>query len=279
MPIELPPDIAAHSDRNPEPQNSQLFKLITVVIGFILALSLALPRVVDGLVWAMPPSLEQQLGTVIAPVYESMGTSAPNQVALQKLLDRLVAELPSPQRERTYKLIYVDDGTVNAAAIPGDRVLVFRGLVDQADSENELAMVLGHELGHFANRDHLRGLGQKLLLQLTLGWLMGDVGSLQTIATSGVLALNEAQFSQHQETQADEVGLTLLHRFYGHVAGATDFFERLGQQDKTTIDWLSSHPAPVQRVEGLRSLIRQRGYQLLAKKPLESTLTKSRSEK
>jgi predicted Zn-dependent protease len=272
MPIELPPDIAAPSDRNPPPQNSQFFKLVTLVISLILVLSLALPRVVDLLVWNMPLGLEQQLGNVMGPAYDAMGTDSPSQIALQKLLDRLVAELPSPQRDRKYKLIYVDNETVNAAAIPGDRVLVFRGLVAQAESENELTMVLGHELGHFANRDHLRGLGQQLLLQLTLGWFMGDVGSLQTIATSGVVALNEAQFSQQQERQADELGLTLLHGLYGHGAGATDFFDRMSRQDNSTVDWLDSHPAPARRVERLRDLIQQRGYPLKSKKALDSVL-------
>ncbi len=229
---------------------------------------------VDVLVWNLPLGIEQQLGNVMAPAYDRMGTNAPSQVALQKLLDRLVAELPSPQRERQYKLIYIDNETVNAGAVPGDRVLVFRGLVAQSESENELMMVLGHELGHFANRDHLRGLGQQLLLQLTLGWLMGDVGSLQTIATSGVVALNEAQFSQQQERQADELGLTLLQKRYGHAAGATDFFDRMSQQNESKTDWLDSHPAPARRVETLRDLIRQRGYQVGPKTNLDPLLIK-----
>jgi predicted Zn-dependent protease len=273
MPIELPPGIAAPSDRNPPPSNGQLFKLVTLVISLILVVSLALPRVVDMLVWNLPLGIEQQLGNVMAPAYDAMGTNSPSQVALQELLDRLVAELPSPQRDRKYKLIYIDDDTVNAAAVPGDRVLIFRGLVDQSESENELTMVMGHELGHFANRDHLRGLGQQLLLQLTLGWLMGDVGSLQTIATSGVVALNEAQFSQHQETQADEVGLTLLQGLYGHAAGAIDFFDRMGQKNQSTVDWLDSHPAPARRVETLRDLIQKRGYPLKPKTSLDPILT------
>jgi predicted Zn-dependent protease len=272
MPIELPPDIAAPSDRNPPPNSGHFFKLMTLVISLILVISLALPRVVDVLVWNMPLGIEQQLGNVMAPAYDRMGADSPRQVAIQTLLNRLVAELPSPQRERQYKLIYIDDNTVNAGAVPGDRVLVFRGLVDQTESENELMMVLGHELGHFANRDHLRGLGQKLLLQLTLGWLMGDVGSLQTIATSGVVALNEAQFSQHQETQADELGLTLLQGLYGHAAGATDFFDRMSQQNQASIDWLDSHPAPARRVEELRDLIRRRGYPVKQRKSLDPIL-------
>jgi predicted Zn-dependent protease len=272
MPIELPPDIAAPSDRNPPPNNSHVFKLITLVISLILVVSLTLPRVVDVLVWNMPLGIEQQLGNVMAPAYDAMGTDSPSQVALQTLLDRLVAKLPSSQRDRRYKLIYIDDDMVNAAAVPGDRVLVFRGLVEQSESENELMMVLGHELGHFANRDHLRGLGQQLLLQLTLGWFMGDVGSLQTIATSGVVALNEAQFSQRQETQADELGLTLLHGLYGHAAGATDFFDRMSRREQSSVDWLDSHPAPARRVEALRDLIQQRGYPIQPKKSLDPPL-------
>ncbi len=273
MSIELPSDIAAHSDRNPPPSNRQFLKLLTVVVGMLLAISLALPRVVDVIVWGMPTGLEQQLGQVMAPAYEAMAKPSPTQTALQQLLDRLVAELPEKHRQgRNYKLLYVNDATINAGAVPGDRILVFRGLLKQATSENELAMVLGHELGHFAHRDHLRGLGQQLLLQLSVSWLFGDVGALQSIATSGVVALNQAQFSQRQERQADEMGLTLLQRLYGHVAGATDFFDRLKQQEPSTVDWLLSHPAPSKRVETLRQLIHERGYNIQAITPLQLPL-------
>ena len=46
--------------------------------------------------------------------------------------------------------------------------VIYQGLLAQAESENELMMVLGHELGHFANRDHLRGLGRALLVQIAI---------------------------------------------------------------------------------------------------------------
>ena len=58
---------------------------------------------------------------------------------------------------------------MNAVALPGGNIVVFAGLLKEIKSENELAMILGHELGHFAHRDHLRGAdGHTLRVRLDL---------------------------------------------------------------------------------------------------------------
>ncbi|WP_233220806.1 M48 family metallopeptidase [Chlorogloea sp. CCALA 695] len=146
------------------------------------------------------------------------------------------------------------------------------GLVKQAQSENELMMVLGHELGHFANRDHLRSLGRAVIVQIAIAYFVGDIGTIGSIAVSGVESLSNAQFSQSQESQADEVGLTLLQQTYGHVAGATDFFARMSKKQALDIDFLATHPAPARRVKEIQQLIKQRNYKVDQKLPLPATL-------
>lgn len=166
----------------------------------------------------------------------------------------------------------IPEDTVNALAIPGDRIIIYAGLVKQAQSENELMMVLGHELGHFAHRDHLRSLGQAVLMQIAIAYFVGDVGSIGSTAASSIAALSNAQYSQSQESQADEVGLTLLQQTYGHVAWATDFFARMSQKQALNIDFLATHPAPGKRVKELQQLIKQRNYKVDNKLPLPPTL-------
>jgi predicted Zn-dependent protease len=273
MPIELPPGTASYrDDRNPEPKKRQILLvlgLIAAVIAFAFWLFGAL---VNGLVWLIPPSVERQLGTFTVPVFEQMAEPSAAQDSLNQLLDRLEANLPpEQQQDHDYQVLYIPDATVNAIAIPGDRVIIYQGLLKQTESENELMMVLGHELGHFANRDHLQRLSRGLILQLLIAVFFGDTGGLQDVAISGLTSISNAQFSQGQELQADEFGLNLLQQTYGHVAGATDFFERLSKQEGSNIDFLATHPNSNKRVRRLEQAI-AKGYDLGERSPLPAPL-------
>jgi predicted Zn-dependent protease len=219
--------------------------------------------------------VEQQLGAVVVPVYERQAKPSPTQDTLNQLLDRLETQLPPEQSQnRNYRVLYVPDSTVNALALPGDAILIYAGLLEQAKSENELMMVLGHELGHFAHRDHLRGLGRALVVQIAIATFLGDAGALQSAAASGVTAVSRSQFSQSQEREADEFGLMLLQKTYGQVAGATDFFARMSQQKGADFAFLSTHPAPGKRVKELERLIKERNYPVKERSPLAKTLIK-----
>ncbi len=273
MSLELPPGTATYSNSTPPPDNKQLLVLLGLFLGaiaFVLALALWFA---SALVWIIPQSVEQQLGKAIVPIYEAQSEPSATQDMLNMLLDRLEAKLPPEQREgRAYQVLYVPEETVNALAIPGDRVIIYQGLLADVESENELAMVLGHELGHFANRDHLRGLTRQVMVSLALASVFGDAGSVGAIASNSISVLSNAQFSQTQEKQADEVGLTLLQQTYGHAAGATDFFSRLIKQDIPGMSILASHPPSEARVDNIEKLIEQRNYPVKEKTNLPSLL-------
>lgn len=258
--------------RNSPPSNRQLLTIFGIFGGLILSAIWLLTWLVNTLVWLVPPSVEQQLGALIVPAYEQLAKPTPAQNTLNQLLNRLEANLPAQSKNRDYQVLYIPDSTVNALAIPGDRIIIYSGLVKQVKSENELMMVLGHELGHFANRDHLRSLGRQLLWQVAIASFLGDATWIQSTAASGIAALSNAQYSQSQESQADEVGLTLLQKTYGHTAGATDFFAKLSQQKGVDLAFLASHPAPNRRVTELNRLIKQRHYPIGERSPLPKTL-------
>jgi len=150
----------------------------------------------------------------------------------------------------------------NAFALPGGQVLVTSALLEQTGSENELAFVLAHELGHVAGRHPLRALGRGLLLSLALGAIGSTEGA--SVAASAA-ALGERSFSREQERAADRFGLALVAAEYGHVAGATDFLRRLPDaQDaraaSRAASWLATHPRSVDRVAELEGLARQQGF-------------------
>ena len=142
-----------------------------------------------------------------------------------------------------------------------------RGLLSEADSENELAFVLAHELGYFRGRDHLRGMVRAAAFTL----LSATIGTATCIGAPNGLALTQrltqSGFKRAQESAADELALDLVHEEYGHLAGVFDFFRRdtaggIGPQ------WLSTHPSSDDRMERLETLARRRGWGLEgAKRP------------
>lgn len=273
MSIELPPGTAAYSDRSEPPRKRQLLLLLFLIGLLIAGFFWLIGAAVEGLVMVIPPQVERQLGALIVPAYERIAKPSPAQDTLNQLLDRLENHLPAEQRQaRDYRVLLIPETVVNAMAIPGDRVIIYQGLLDQVESENELMMVLGHELGHFTNRDHMRGLGRTLVIQTVLATFFGDIGTLQSIALSGVTALNNAQFSQQQEYKADEVGLKLLNAAYGHAGGATDFFERIGQNQMPDLRWLATHPSSPDRVRRLEDAIASQNLKVGEKTPLPAAL-------
>jgi predicted Zn-dependent protease len=272
-PVELPPGTARYSEENPESSDFQILKVLAALLAVIVGIIALITWIANNLVWWIPPAVEGQLGVLIRPAYEQMAADAPKQATLNRLMDRLEAQLPEKQR-RQFQVLLIDDPAVNAAAVPGDLIIIYAGLLQEAQSENELMMVMGHELGHFANRDHLRGLVRSLFLQILLATVLGDTSALQAAATSGIVTISNAQFSQGQERAADAFGLDLLAATYGHVAGATDFFHRLIESEglETVTAFLNSHPTSQDRIDRLEHLIDQRGYSIGDKSPLPTDL-------
>ena len=261
------------SPKNESESSSQLLKIICGFLALVIIAFLLFNLLIDSLINFVPYSVEQKIGAVIAPIYEKQAVNSPQQKTLNKLLDRLETNLPNRQKEQNqYRVLYIPEDTVNAIAIPGNKVIIYQGLLQEVESENELMMVLGHELGHFVHRDHLRGLGNALVIRMTLGVFLGDTGIFQAGIATLVKAVSNARYSQTQEKQADAFGLILLDKTYNHVAGATDFFAKLSNKQKSNLEFLSSHPAPAKRVKEIKKLIEQNKYSLGTVAPLPETL-------
>lgn len=175
-----------------------------------------------------------------------VSTDDERQQETQSLVDRLVVHWP----DTPYKFRVEIDGSeqANAMALPGGLIVVTQGLLDQVESENELAFVLGHELGHFRNRDHLRALGRGIVVSLFFVAITGN-----DVAGIGIKAadLTLRGFSRIQETEADQFGLAIVNAEYGHVDEAWRLFERWEIEDSSHLDfvtYLSTHPDTGDRI-------------------------------
>ena len=229
--------------------------LLAIAIAVYLALGLA----VDLIVPHISMGLEKKLAGAFLDRFAKNDRPDQTTQALQSLVDRLqdqCTRLPYPIT------IHVQESdAVNAAALPGGHMVVFSGLLAQMRSENELAFVLAHELGHYAHRDHLRGLGRALVLMAASTVLLGADNGVSDMIGQGMV-LTELSFSRKQETRADEFALKTLYCHYGHVAGAAAFFSELPENsDPGRIGhYFASHPETHRRIRRLEALTRDRQY-------------------
>jgi len=202
-------------ENNVSPEHP-LVELMTLVLGIALiglGILAAAWLAIEGAVRWLPAALEQRVFA-----YGTWDGSP----ELGALLTRLARHWPEHGYSLQVGIVPLD--APNAFALPGGQLLVTRGLLEQVHSENELAFVLGHELGHVAGRDPLRALGRGLLVDLALA----TIGSAEGAGVAGSAAmLGERSFSRAQERAADRFGLALVAAEYGHVAGAEDFLRRL----------------------------------------------------
>lgn len=232
--------------------------IIAVVwFGLWLTAELVIPRVpVSVEVWAGNHLLQQK--------------SHQGNPALNRIVHRLLATVPAdaPLRRYAFSVTVADNDQVNAVALPGGTIVVFSGLLRQVRSENELAMILGHELGHYAHRDHLRGMGRGLGVALAMAMLFGQDSAAAGFA-GNLLQGMEMRYSQEQEAAADAFGLDLLVAGYGHAGGATDFFSRLAGTSGGKLSYvLASHPHPGDRITTLQARIAEKGYRINRTLPL-----------
>jgi Zn-dependent protease with chaperone function len=178
----------------------------------------------------------------------------------QLLVDRLARHWPDTQY--TFRVEIDDSEQANAMALPGGLIIVTQGLLDQVESENELAFVLGHELGHFKNRDHLRALGRGVVLSMFFAVVTGS-----DVAGIGIKAadLTLRGFSRQQETKADEFGLAIVNSEYGHVNEAWRLFERWQVVDNSFIElvtYLSTHPETGDRIADMKVHAEREGWSI-----------------
>lgn len=236
--------------------------LLGISIGVYLILGFAAEKVAERL----PPQIETAIAAGMSSTYNQSVFPRTDRY-LQKVLDSLVfsAEGLPPFK---YRVTAHDQTTVNALALPAGHIVVFNGLISELKSENEVAIILAHELGHYAHRDHLRGLGRGLVLVTILATL-GLSGDLPAFIAPSVQTF-DLKHSRIREAAADRYAIDLFVRAYGHAGGAVNLFNVLARQEQGTKrpEFVSTHPDTLWRMHTLATYVQLKKYPQGAVKPL-----------
>ncbi len=155
----------------------------------------------------------------------------------------------------------INSNELNAFCMPGGKIMVYSGLISQLKlSDDEIAIVLGHEISH-ALREHSREqVSQALAAQTAIGLgaaLLGLGEGSTGMANAGYEALIATRFSRTDESEADRIGLELTARAgYDPRAGVSLWQKMMAaSQGGRPPEFLSSHPAETSRVEQIQSLL------------------------
>lgn len=226
---------------------SRLLAVILCVtfIASTVALPLAHANVKDEI------EMGKKVGKALENEYKLVEDAA-IQDRVERLGRPLAAVSDRPELPYTFKVLNVNE--VNALSLPGGPVYIFKGLADYM-SDDELAGVIGHEIGHIVKRHSIKQMEKSMGMTLLMAILLGDRGlPLQSVIQQAIMA----RHSREDEEEADYQGYWLTLK-----AGYNPYSMLMGMQrlsevhDGPDFGMFASHPEPEVRIKKLKSYIQK----------------------
>lgn len=205
------------------------------------------------------PQMAQKMGGVIDP------NSSADARRVHEMGHRLVKAYKAYESKYAGSFNFYllkDTQTVNAFALPGGQIFITKALYDQLENDAQLAGVLGHEIGHVIHRhsaEHAaKGeLGQSLVGAVTVGAGDYSAGQIANMVNNAV----QLKYGREDELQSDSWGLeALVAAGYdpNEMINVMQVLKRASGGGGRSPEIFASHPNPDQRIEEIRSYIKQR---------------------
>ncbi|MCK5877838.1 MAG: M48 family metallopeptidase [Candidatus Marithrix sp.] len=242
--------------------------LLIIVVAVSLAIFFTLGYAASWLATKISPENETQVGKLLYNTISEAEIIDDRRIYyLDELLHDMFNVGENARLPLTIHLIDTDE--INAAIMPGGHVLINTGLLKEVKSENELAFVLAHELGHFQNKDPLKSLGRSLVMisalaTVGIGTSSSSDGLSEVVSWTGEMTM--LNYSRNQEQLADEYGLERVVNHYGHGNYSLEFFDRLKEEDREfpqVSRYFDSHPQHQERIDYLSKLASDKSWNML----------------
>ncbi len=246
----------------------ELVYLLAAIAVFAIAIYGSLGLVATQLAIRLKPTTEENIGRAMTAGLRPATLPNDTRVAyLENLLAALEADVAKTTLDKStyppFKVAILDGEVENAMVTAGSYLFVTDGLLQSVKTENELAFVLAHELGHLHHRDPLKALGRSLIWS-TLNSLLGIGDRSAVVATAANLA--SLSYGRSQETAADDYALVVTMAHYQHAGHSLDFFERMeGEESDLAIlskigEWQQTHPLTGDRIQRLQDTISAKSW-------------------
>ena len=235
---------------------------------------LKLPNLGESSTSLFSAEYEHQLGRAWLRMFRSAVPTIDDPL-LFDYLENLIYELVthSKLQDRRVELVLVDNPTINAFAVPGGVIGIHNGLLLYAQTEDELATVLAHEIAHLSQRHFSRGVEfQKNQAPLNLAALLaglvlmatagGDAGMAAISAAHAAAQDSALRYSRGNEQEADRVGMQTMVKAGMDPHAAPAMFERMLQASRYSggeriPEFLRTHPLSESRIADTRNRARQ----------------------
>ena len=219
----------------------------------------------EGSVASMSASSFDELKTE-TPISKDVEKNKRVQQISHRIVSVAVQSADLPPVDQWEFVLFDDDKVKNAFAMPGGKVGVYTGLFELANSDDELAVVIGHEVAHVAARHGNERLSQNILISgIGLGLFLGTMnqdtstrvailGAYGAGSTLGVIL----PFSRKDEAEADYIGLIYMARAGYNPEAAVTFWQKMKEQKSSTMpEIFSTHPADETRIENIKRQLPQ----------------------
>ncbi len=219
---------------------SALFLAGSVMLAFVVL------RAPDWLAPNIPFSWERRLGDAMIGDFGGRFCKGPGG---QQALDALVRKIDQGNPAVRVHVANID--MVNAVALPGGNIVIFQGLLKEAKSADEIAGVLGHEIGHVRKRHVVQALMRQAGMSVLLGGFGGDSGGYLN-------AMLAASYSREAESAADAYAIQQLRTARIAPDDTAAFFARMAKQEAklgeaaAALGYVSSHPLSQSRERAFR---------------------------
>lgn len=253
--MSRPLEQAAEQVRQARQRHRVVWGLVSgTVLALVLGLWFGSDAFVELAVNRIPVEWEQKLGESAYREFltgQDVMKDGLAVAAVREMTQRLASHVPNnPYR---FEVTVVKSDVVNAFALPGGYVVVFTGLMKKAESPEEVAGVLAHELNHVLQRHGLERIIKQLGFVAVVSIVLGNPPGLGGVMKQLGVELMTLKFGRAQETEADTTGLDLLYRAKINPEGMITFFQRLVEKDEGRVEWLSSHPMSSARADHLKA--------------------------
>ena len=216
-------------------------------LGIAAGVALGLPYFAKVIPWSFEKRISSGLGG-FEDLRTCVGEGA-SRTRFDEIVKRIYPLHPLDEGELPIQVEVVSGTTVNAFATLGGRIYVFDGLLQEADSPEEIAGILAHEIEHVHQRHVIQSVLVRLLTVEGMKFVFsGSPGALGPEVSALLLHMH---FTKQQENKTDRGGLQRLQKAEVDVTGLQHFFERLersGDQARLS-SLLSDHPSNSSRVE------------------------------
>ncbi|HLP49575.1 MAG TPA: M48 family metallopeptidase [Chitinophagales bacterium] len=219
-------------------------------IGFIaLCYFVLIPKAAETLAGKLPISYEKQLGEA---VYNNMTQLEEKNDSCSVLLNRFFKQL-NYKTDYPIEITVIKSDVVNAYALPGGRIVVYEGILQRMESQEELVALLSHEFSHVQFKHSTKNICRSLSSYLLISLLVGDAGGITAVVLQNADQLKQLGYSRSLEEEADREGMKLMKQNDIDLHGMRHLFETLKKQegDAGVPEFLSTHPLTDARIKAV----------------------------